>query len=159
MNFQWLAPDLGPLTLARPPHGVVAPGLARTRSRPAEQIAPLVLVVEDDPSLQEAMRRHLAGKRLEVATALDYQAALKWLASHTPALACIDLCLPTESGYELCEHFRRTPALSRVPILVTSERGFAEDMANAEEAGANAFLRKPFAMRLLAETVEELLER
>jgi len=138
---------------------VVAAGPGRRQSRPAERIAPLVLLVEDDPSLQDAMREYLASWQFEVATAFDYQSALRWLENRVPAVACIDLCLPNESGYELCEHFRRSPSLSHVPILVSSGRGLPEDMANAEEAGANVFLRKPFALRLLAETVEELLGR
>lgn len=118
-------------------------------------LARRILVVEDDPTLQEAMRRRLAD-RFEVATAPDLGAALRWLTSGVPDAVCIDLGLPYESGYELCEHIRRTPPLTRVPILVTSERSFPQDMAHAEDAGANVFLRKPFSMTLLAETIDEL---
>jgi DNA-binding response OmpR family regulator len=117
----------------------------------------LVLVVEDDPALQDAIRRHLGRRRFEVTTALDYRTALLQLEVRTPDVACIDLGLPNESGYELCERIRWTSSISDVPIVVMSERGFPEDMAHAEEAGANAFLRKPFPLQLLAETVDDLL--
>ena len=62
------------------------------------------------------------------------------------------------SGYELCEYIRRQPTLIAMPILVSSERGFPEDMAHAEEAGANAFLKKPFPMTRLIKYVHALLD-
>jgi DNA-binding response OmpR family regulator len=116
-----------------------------------------ILVVEDDPALLAAMRRHLVTVGFEVLTATDYQAAISQLKTTLLHGVCIDLCLPNESGYELCEHIREEPALCFVPIMVTSERAFPEDMARAEEAGANAFLKKPFSMPVLAECVDMLI--
>jgi DNA-binding response OmpR family regulator len=116
----------------------------------------LVLIVEDDPALLATMRRHLVGDGFEVFTAYDCQSALAQLQTAPPDVACIDLCLPDESGYELCERIRQQAVLCFVPIVVTSERAFPEDMARAEEAGANAFLKKPFSMQLLTMTLEML---
>jgi two-component system, OmpR family, alkaline phosphatase synthesis response regulator PhoP len=117
----------------------------------------VVLVVEDDPSLLAVMSRHLATVPFEVLTASDYQSAITQLRAAPLQAICIDLCLPNESGYELCERIREEPMICLVPILVTSERAFPEDMARAEEAGANAFLKKPFSMRHLTESVEMLI--
>jgi DNA-binding response OmpR family regulator len=120
----------------------------------------LALVVEDDPSLQAAMAGELARLGFEVRSALHYEAAVDELAgAGRPSLVCIDLALPTLSGYELCEYLRGPLGLARVPILVTSESGFPEDMACAEEAGASAFLKKPFSMREFTIYVEALLAR
>jgi DNA-binding response OmpR family regulator len=80
------------------------------------------------------------------------------LSAQKPDIACIDLSLPSESGYELCEYIRGQAHLIWLPILVTSERGFPEDMAHAEEAGANAFLKKPFTMQRLLKYVSALLD-
>jgi DNA-binding response OmpR family regulator len=115
------------------------------------------LVVEDDPALQDAMTRRLEAMRFRVLGAFDYRGALRHLQAAVPDLVFIDLCLPAESGYELCETMRRTPGLACVPIVLTSERAFPDDMACAEKAGANAFLRKPFTMAQLAECVELVL--
>ena len=122
--------------------------------QPALRVA---LVVEDDPALLETMRRQLAGERFHVLTAYDYETAVHQLEKTRPDVVCIDICLPNESGYELCERIRQEPALCFVPIVVTSDRGFPEDMARAEDAGANAFLKKPFSMRLLTECVDMLM--
>lgn len=117
-----------------------------------------VLVVEDDPVLQLAMARCLEESKFTVLTALDYETATRRLKDLRPSLVCVDLALPRESGYELCEHIRRQPDLIYVPILVTSDRAFPEDMAHAEDAGANAFLKKPFPMKKLLKYVLALLE-
>jgi DNA-binding response OmpR family regulator len=119
---------------------------------------PIVLVVEDDPSLQVAMVKHLAKADIAVLAALDFSAAVRHLAHERLAVACIDLGLPSESGYELCEHIRSRPELLGLPILVTSERSTPEVMAHAEEAGANAFLKKPFTMKELIVYVSALLD-
>ncbi|HEX8793395.1 MAG TPA: response regulator [Polyangiaceae bacterium] len=118
----------------------------------------LVLVVEDDPVLQRLMAKHLETANFEVVVALDYEQAVRQLGVQKPSLACIDLELPRESGYELCEYIRKQPELVYVPIMVTSERGYPEDMANAEEAGANAFLKKPFTMAKLLKYVHAVLD-
>jgi two-component system, cell cycle response regulator len=116
-----------------------------------------VLVVEDDPALLGAMHRHLAAVGLQVLTASDYQTAIAQLTPTPLHGVCVHLHLPNESGYELCERIREEPLLRFVPIMVTSERAFPEDMARAEEAGANAFLKKPFSMDLLTRCLEMLI--
>jgi len=120
---------------------------------------PIALVVEDDPSLQREMVKHLEQASFAVLTAFDFSTAVRHLTHSRLQVACIDLGLPSESGYELCEHIRGRPELRALPILVTSERGFPEDMAYAEVAGANAFLKKPFSMNKLLTYVSALLDR
>ena len=118
----------------------------------------LALVVEDDPTLQRAMLAAIDAAKFDVLAAYDYDTAVRHLSKNKPQLVCVDLGLPSASGYEVCEHIRRQPELLSVPILVTSERGFPEDMAHAEEAGANAFLKKPFTMKRLMKYITALLD-
>jgi DNA-binding response OmpR family regulator len=117
------------------------------------------LVVDDDPVLQRAMIKQLQGMGFDAEGALHYEGAVQQLKDRHPTLVCIDLELPTRSGYELCEYIRGPLALGSVPILVTSNSRFAKEMANAEEAGANAFLAKPFSMRQLTNYVDALLRK
>jgi DNA-binding response OmpR family regulator len=116
-----------------------------------------VLVVEDDPGLLSAIGRHLATSGFDVLTASDYQTAVGRLSAAPLHGVCVHLHLPNESGYELCERIREEPILRFVPIMVTSERASPEDMARAEEAGANAFLKKPFSMQHLTQCLEMLI--
>src|SRR6185295_16064019 len=110
--------------------------------------------------LQKAMSAELERLDFVVIGALHYDAAVNQLtAAGVPHFVCVDLGLPTRSSYELCEYIRGPLGLARVPILVTSDSGFPEDMACAEEAGADAFLKKPFSMREFSTYVEALLDR
>jgi len=118
----------------------------------------VILVVEDDPILQRSMAKALEEANFKVVQALDYESAVRCLRELRPSLACVDLSLPRESGYEVCEYIRKQPELIYIPILVTSDRAFPEDMAHAEEAGANAFLKKPFPMKKLLKYIVALLD-
>jgi DNA-binding response OmpR family regulator len=117
-----------------------------------------VLLVEDHPPEREAIRRILVGSAFNVETAADYQAAVKFLGKSVPHLVCLDLTLPRESGFELCEYMRSQMRLQFVPILVISDRSSPEDMAHAENVGANAFLKKPFTRDKLLKYVITLLD-
>jgi DNA-binding response OmpR family regulator len=118
----------------------------------------VVLVVEDDPQTQKAMSDQLSRMGFDVVCAMHYDAAVEHLRSTEPDLVCVDLELPTESGYELCEYIRGPRGLDAVPILVTSDSNYPEEMAEAEIAGANAFLRKPFSAQELAHYVAALVD-
>jgi len=118
----------------------------------------VVLLVEDHPTQREAIRRCLVEKNFHVEIASDYHGAIKVLAGCVPDLLCIDTTLPRESGLELCEYVRNDEKQRLVPILVISDRSSPEDMANAEDAGANAFLKKPFTRDKLLKYVGVLLD-
>lgn len=114
------------------------------------------LVVEDDPKLRSVMARELRQMGLDVLEAGHYDAAAGHLAVADVHLVCIDVGLPNKSGYELCEHIRSSVRLAELPILMTSDHGNPGDMAQAETAGGNAFLHKPFSMRQLVQCIESL---
>jgi DNA-binding response OmpR family regulator len=117
-----------------------------------------VILVEDNPPEREAIRRVLIGQEFKVDATSDYHGAVTLLAASIPALVCLDLTLPRESGFELCEYIRSDSRLRFVPILVMSERSSPEDMAHAEYVGANAFLKKPFTREKLLKYVITLLD-
>src|ERR1700685_893567 len=116
-----------------------------------------VLLVEDHPPEREMIRRALMSQHFHVATAVDYHGAVDYLSKSAPHLVCLDLTLPRESGFELCEYIRSDQKLRLVPILVVSDRSSPEDMAQAEYVGANAFLKKPFTRERLVKYVITLL--
>ncbi|HEV3191819.1 MAG TPA: response regulator [Polyangiaceae bacterium] len=117
-----------------------------------------VLLVEDHPPEQELIRRALTGQGFGVEATADYRGAVTYLSTNVPNLVCLDLTLPRESGFELCEYIRNQPRLRLVPILVVSDRSSPEDMAHAEHVGANAFLKKPFTRDKLLKYVITLLD-
>jgi CheY-like chemotaxis protein len=117
-----------------------------------------VLLVEDHPPEREAIRRVLVGQDFHVETAADYHVAVSYLSKWVPHLVCLDLTLPRESAFELCEYIRNDVRHKFVPVLVMSDRSSKEDMAHAEYVGANAFLKKPFSRDKLLKYVFTLLD-
>jgi DNA-binding response OmpR family regulator len=118
----------------------------------------LVVVVESFPEQREATTATLESEGFEVVAVNDYHAAVAVLDERVPSLVCVDLRLPRESGFDLCEHIRRDARLMWVPILVTSERSSPQDMAFSEHVGANAFLKKPFTRDQLLKYVAAVLD-
>jgi DNA-binding response OmpR family regulator len=118
----------------------------------------IVIIVEDDPRLLQAMSDSVAGMNLDVLPAKHYDAAVRHLEGRRAHLVCVDIGLPDRSGYELCEYMRSRSGFARVPILATGEHGTSHDLAQAEYAGANGFLLKPFGIRKFTLCVQSMLE-
>jgi DNA-binding response OmpR family regulator len=117
-----------------------------------------VIIVEDDPRLLQAMSDSAAGMHLDVLPAKHYDAAIRHLEGRRTHLVCVDIGLPDRSGYELCEYMRSRPGFARVPILATGEYGTSHDLAQAEYAGANGFLLKPFEIPKFTLCVQSMLD-
>ena len=117
----------------------------------------LVMVVVAEPTLQQLVQRQLKTLSFEVIVASDAETAIRELEGRKPHLVCIDLLLPRDSGYEVCEFIRSTPRLRDIAVLVMSERASAADRAYAEEAGADGFLPKPFSLNQFTEQVRALM--
>jgi DNA-binding response OmpR family regulator len=118
-----------------------------------------VLVVEDHPDTQSAVAEQLAECGFEVAVASDGIEALRMIREKRPALVYLDLNLPHISGYDVCEQIRADPELADVVILMTSARGTLDVRAHALEAGANAYVPKPYSLEQILSHVEQLAPR
>lgn len=109
-----------------------------------------ILLVHDEPEFTDAVRRTLAELGFEVEVAIDPGDAISRLLTHLPDAVCVHLNLPRDSGYDVCEFIRGDDSLQGLPIIVMSDRKTPEDLAYAEEAGANVFLSLPSPSRGLA---------
>ena len=117
------------------------------------------LVVEDDPTLRQYVRRLLEGLDMEVAEVAEGRAAIVHVAiHHPPDIVCLDLMLPELSGYEVCEYMRSEAKLQSVPILIMSARALPQDRAYAEQVGASTYLVKPFRRDDFNSAVARLLD-
>lgn len=123
-------------------------------------VRPLVLIADDDPDILELVSLTLERDGYEVAQARNGQEALRIAAERTVHLAVLDLMMPGIDGYEVTRRLRAVDVERRLPILILS--AFAEDRqaALALDAGADAYMRKPFSPRdLLAKAGSLILER
>ena len=118
-------------------------------------IDPDVLVIDDEPVVREAVRRVLEANGLRVATADDAASGLGHPALRTCRLVLCDLMLPDRSGldvlHEICD---RRPD---VPVVLITGYATPDHAARARDAGAAAFLAKPFEARELLDCVQRAL--
>ena len=118
-----------------------------------------ILVVEDDPDIQELLAYNLtrAGHRpLGVTTAED---ALASVARSLPDLVLIDWMLPAMSGIELARALRANKRTSDVPLIMLTARGAEEDKLTGLELGADDYVTKPFSPRELLARIKAVLRR
>ncbi len=115
-----------------------------------------VLVVDDDDTVREVLRRYLTRDGHEVLEAADGPAGLNLVRSQHPDLVVLDLMLPGMDGLQVCREVRRT---STVPVIMLTALGQESDRVVGLEYGADDYVVKPFSPRELALRVGRVLER
>jgi len=115
-----------------------------------------VLVVDDDLTVRDVVRRYLELAGHEVALADNGEDALAWIASHKPDLVVLDLMLPGIDGLEVCRRLRRTSA---IPVVMLTALGEEENRIAGLQLGADDYVTKPFSPRELALRVTSVLRR
>ena len=135
-----------PLSAAKTPH-------VNTPPKPTGRI----LVVEDDPAVQKALRRLFETEGYAVETQSDGRAALDSFQVSAPAAVVLDLRLPKISGRDVCKEIKATaPAL---PIVVLSAASDVSDKVLLLELGADDYVTKPFSPRELLARIRTILRR
>jgi len=119
--------------------------------------SPLVLVVDDDDAIREALERALRLEGFAVETAPGGRAALAAVARRAPAAVVLDVTMPDLSGRTVCARLRADGI--RTPILILSARDEVDDRVAGLQAGADDYLVKPFAVEELIARLRALLRR
>ncbi len=116
----------------------------------------MVLVVEDDPAILDAVAYSIRRDGHEVVTAVDGVAGLEAARDRKPDAIVLDVMLPRMSGLDVCRILR---AEAPVPILLLTARDSEADRVQGLDLGADDYLTKPFSMRELRARVASLLRR
>jgi DNA-binding response OmpR family regulator len=116
----------------------------------------LVLVVEDELSLQETLAYNLKRQGYRVETAADGLSALEAARRSLPDLIILDIMLPGMDGFEVCRTLRTE---MNTPVLMLTARDDVIDRVVGLEVGADDYMTKPFSMRELMARVKAMLRR
>ena len=119
-------------------------------------MAETILVVEDEPSLQETLLYNLEKQGYSVEAAGDGRLAIEAARRMNPDLIILDIMLPVMDGFEVCKILRKEMT---VPILMLTARDDEIDRVVGLEVGADDYLTKPFSMRELMARVKAQLRR
>lgn len=115
-----------------------------------------ILVVEDDETIVQIVKRHLESWGYEVFQIEDFSRVLQEFVQKDPQLVLLDLKLPFFNGFHWCEEIRK---ISQVPVLFLSSAADNMNMVMAMSRGADDFIAKPFDLEVLAAKVQAVLRR
>ncbi|MFL5689391.1 MAG: response regulator, partial [Chloroflexota bacterium] len=119
-------------------------------------MARTILVVDDEPTLREALVEALESDGFRAVAAADGREALTLFRSERPDLVLLDLMLPELSGIEVCRIIR---AESGVPIVMLTAKDSELDKVVGLELGADDYVTKPFSLRELTARIRALFRR
>lgn len=115
-----------------------------------------IVIVDDDPEIIESVRYALESLDLEVLIARDGNQGLALAESQSPDLVILDMMMPKRSGFLVVEKLRRTLPVPVKIIMITANEG-SRHKAYADMLGVDEYIRKPFPMDRLLESVKRLL--
>jgi DNA-binding response OmpR family regulator len=115
-----------------------------------------ILLVDDDAEIIESMRTILQAKGYQVIIARDGNQGVALAEKESPDLVVLDMMMPKRSGFLVLERLRRSQS-SPVPIIMVTANEGSRHKAYAEMLGVDDYIRKPFAMDRLLESVVRLI--
>ena len=115
-----------------------------------------VLIVDDDPDIIESLRYAITAKGHEVIVARDGNQGLVMAEREEPDLLILDMMMPKRSGFLVLEKLRRSRDVPMRIIMITANEG-SRHKAYAEMLGVDDYIRKPFAIDRLIDSVQRLL--
>ena len=120
-------------------------------------MAKKVLIVDDEPNIVASLEYLMQKAGYEVAVARDGDEALAAVDAFRPDLVLLDVMMPKQSGYEVCQKMRDRPDLRGIRIVMLSAKGREAEVSKGLSVGADAYVTKPFSNRELLAEVAALL--
>jgi DNA-binding response OmpR family regulator len=116
-----------------------------------------ILVVEDEESLLRLESILLSSKGFNVVGVKDGISALAAIPAENPDLVILDIMLPEMDGIEVCRRIKADPATAAIPVVMLTAKKSRQDIDAGTEAGASAYITKPFKTAMVIEVIEGLL--
>ena len=122
-------------------------------------MAPVVLLVDDEAALVSVLTYNLERAGFEVLTARHGEEALTILSERRVDLVLLDWMMPYLSGIDVCRRIRRKPATRALPIIILTARAEETDRVRGLDTGADDYVSKPFSTRELIARIHAVLRR
>ena len=116
-----------------------------------------IFIADDESGFVSTLKSRLEFEGFEITTAPDGKAALERIPGEAPALILLDVMMPAVNGYQVCRELKENPDTKSIPILMLTAKSQESDKFWGMEAGADAYLTKPFDMDELIEKIGALL--
>ena len=120
---------------------------------------PTIMVVEDEPAIQDLIQINLQMGGYRVLTHDSAEDAIKGIQNELPDLALLDWMLPGMSGVDLARKLRGDSRTKSLPIILLTAKGEEEDKLRGLESGADDYITKPFSLKELEARIKAVLRR
>ena len=118
-----------------------------------------LLLADDSVTIQRVIELTFADEDVQVVAVSDGDQAIARLDADPPDIVLADIGMPGKDGYEVAAYVKKTPRLSRIPVVLLTGAFEPVDQARADEVGCAGVLAKPFEPQQVIGRVKELLER
>jgi CheY-like chemotaxis protein len=118
---------------------------------------PTLLLVEDNSELREYLAGHF-GKKFKVYAAEDGLVGLKLAKENNPDIIVTDIQMPNMNGYEFCKEIRQNFNTSHIPVIMLTANNTVEHQIEGLSTGADAYITKPFDIKIFDAQILSLLE-
>ena len=125
--------------------------------QPHQTDKPEVLIIDDNIDIRTYLRSVLSEK-YNVSEASDGKVALELARKIVPDIVLSDIMMPVMDGLEFCQQLKTDKAISHIPVILLTARSLDEQRAEGYEHGADAYISKPFSLRLLLSRIDNLIE-
>jgi DNA-binding response OmpR family regulator len=115
-----------------------------------------ILVIDDDVNLIKLMSYILKKANYEVITARNGREGITLSKEHNPSLIILDLMMPVMDGFKFLEEFKSTVNVN-TPVIVMTARGYTKEIQKILNAGAVAYIEKPFDRNVFINTVNHYM--
>ncbi len=112
-----------------------------------------ILLADDSPTIQRLVNQTFADTRFDIVTVNNGDAAIRKFDEIEPDVVLADIYMPGKNGYEVCAHVKQHASLSATPVILLVGAFDAFDESTATQAGAAAYITKPFEPRALVDLV------
>jgi len=125
--------------------------------QPYQTDKPEVLIIDDNIDIRTYLRSVLSEK-YNVSEAADGKVGLELARKIVPDIVLSDIMMPVMDGLAFCQQLKTDKAISHIPVILLTARSLDEQRAEGYEHGADAYLSKPFSLRLLFSRIDNLIE-
>ena len=125
--------------------------------QPYQADKPEVLIIDDNIDIRTYLRSVLSEK-YNVSEAADGKVGLELARKIVPDIVLSDIMMPVMDGLAFCQQLKTDKAISHIPVILLTARSLDEQRAEGYEHGADAYLSKPFSLRLLLSRIDNLIE-
>lgn len=118
-----------------------------------------ILIADDEPDLLDLLQTRLKATGYQVALAADGVEAINAVKADQPDLIILDVMMPNRNGFQACRQLKDDPQFKNIPVILLTAKTTESDQFWGIEAGADAYITKPYNEKELLAKIKELLHK